>query len=246
MNNKFLIFKVFGDWGHFKIPYTTTSPLSFPIPPKTTVTGMLGAILGLGKNEYLKYFSKRNYKLGIIINNPVKKIRIGQNLINTKTEKTKYFGRMKADKSARTQLNIEYLKNPSYTFIIKSEYSDFYNDLKKKLSNGETVYTLYLGISECIANYDYVGEFKGNKIKNENPVYIDSVLPVNKINNKEIYNIVDDKLELNKVHLPVKFNENRELIKSNNFLIEKQGRPLQVMMTYYYEIENINKNVILY
>ena len=84
---KCLVFDIKGDYGHFKKYYTTSSPLTFSIPPRTTVSGMIGALIGLDKEEYLKYFSKEDAKIAIQINSPINKTRISYNLINTKTAK---------------------------------------------------------------------------------------------------------------------------------------------------------------
>lgn len=47
--DKMLVFDVWGDYAHFRRFYTTTSPLSFPIPPRTALCGLIGAIIGLEK-----------------------------------------------------------------------------------------------------------------------------------------------------------------------------------------------------
>ncbi len=41
MNSSVLIFNLWGDLGHFKKPYTTTSPLSFAFPPRPTLAGII-------------------------------------------------------------------------------------------------------------------------------------------------------------------------------------------------------------
>jgi CRISPR-associated protein Cas5h len=55
---KVLVFDVWGEFGHFRKHYTTTSPLTYSIPPRTAIAGMIAAIEGFGKDEYLQYFSK--------------------------------------------------------------------------------------------------------------------------------------------------------------------------------------------
>jgi len=52
---KVLVFDIWGDYGHFRKFYTTTSPLTFSFPPPPTIAGILGAIYGTDKktNEYL-------------------------------------------------------------------------------------------------------------------------------------------------------------------------------------------------
>ena len=46
---KVLVFDIWSEYGHFKKPYTTTSPLTFSIPSRTALTGIIGAILGIEK-----------------------------------------------------------------------------------------------------------------------------------------------------------------------------------------------------
>ena len=109
--SKIIIFDIWGDYAHFKKPYTTTSPLTYSIPSRTALTGIIGAIMGIRKdknNEDLNY-SKCN--LSIRIMNPIKKTIINQNLINTKTAEK--MSRMKS-KGGRTQIRIENLKDVKY------------------------------------------------------------------------------------------------------------------------------------
>ena len=40
-----------GNWGHFKRPETNNNPLSFDIMPKTAFIGMVGAVLGIKREE---------------------------------------------------------------------------------------------------------------------------------------------------------------------------------------------------
>ena len=44
-------FKLWSQFGVFRDPLTITQNMTFPIPPKTTVGGMLAAILGIDYNE---------------------------------------------------------------------------------------------------------------------------------------------------------------------------------------------------
>ena len=80
---KVLFFDIWGDYGHFRKFYTTTSPLTFSFPPPSTIAGILGAIYGATKDEYLKIFSSDRCKTALKIISPVKKVRMVINLINT-------------------------------------------------------------------------------------------------------------------------------------------------------------------
>ena len=78
---KVLIFDIWGDFGHFRKFYTTSSPLSFSFPPPPTIAGILGAIYGTDKfkNEYLRVFNYKNCRIALKILNPIKKIRMLEN-----------------------------------------------------------------------------------------------------------------------------------------------------------------------
>jgi len=100
---KVLVFDIYGDYGHFRKFYTTTSPLTFSFPPPPTIAGILGAIYGADKSEYLKIFGYDFCKTALKIVNPIKKVRMGINLINTKDNK--YFQLLKkANHEPRTQI----------------------------------------------------------------------------------------------------------------------------------------------
>ncbi len=79
-----LVFEVWGEYGHFRKHYTTTSPLTFSIPSRTALTGLIGAIIGLPKEEYLGYFRRKRAQIGVRLMAPVKKVRFSENLIDTK------------------------------------------------------------------------------------------------------------------------------------------------------------------
>ena len=80
---KTLVFDIWADIGHFRKYYTTSSPLTFSFPSPPTIAGMLGAIIGSGKDRYLSDFAlDQMYQIGLL--NPVKKFRWGINYINTK------------------------------------------------------------------------------------------------------------------------------------------------------------------
>ena len=124
---KCLVFEIKSDYGHFRKFYTTSSPLTFSIPPRTTVAGMISAVIGLDKEEYLKHFSKKDAKIAIQITSPVNKTRISYNLINTKT------ANMYSKIKDRTQVTFELLKNPKFRIYFSHNNSEIYNKFKSFL-----------------------------------------------------------------------------------------------------------------
>ena len=150
--DRVLVFDVRGDYAHFRRGYTTTSPLTFPFPSRTTLAGLISAILGLPRDSYYKLFGKDNSAFALQILNPIRKIKITQNLIDTKTGFYLW-----DNKGQRTQIPFEFIKKPKYRLYVWLEGEKF-EDLINLIRGHNSVYTPYLGISECIANFEIFGE----------------------------------------------------------------------------------------
>ncbi|UFX82688.1 type I-B CRISPR-associated protein Cas5b [Candidatus Absconditicoccus praedator] len=159
-----LAFKISGKFAHFRRFYTTTSPLTFQIPPFTAVKGILGAILGLEKDSNNE--SMNTAKIGVKLNNSVSnKKMFGMNFLDTKRG------------SGHIQVRLETIINPSYTIYIADEGFEYYQKLKNNLEQNYRYYTTYLGISEFIANIQYMGEQNTVSFENKENVYINSLVP---------------------------------------------------------------------
>ena len=145
---KCLVFDIWGDYGHFRKFYTTSSPLTFSIPPRTTVCGIIAALIGLDKEEYLKYFTKDKCNIAIQLNKEVNKTRLSYNLINTKT--AKLYSQIKD----RTQVTFELLQDPSYRIYINHLDNEIYSKIKSYLEANKNYYTLSMDLASLLQNLD--------------------------------------------------------------------------------------------
>ena len=220
---KCLVFDIKGDYGHFKKYYTTSSPLTFSIPPRTTVSGMIGALIGLDKEEYLKYFSKEDAKIAIQINSPINKTRISYNLINTKT--AKMYSKIKD----RTQVTFELLKNPSFRIYFSHSDINLYNKVKTFLEEGKNYYTLSMGLSEFISEFDYISEIDLKEINNNEFDYIDTAINFNE--NLKID--FESEKEYFKDTMPNEMDVNRVVTDYAKVLFETNGKPIKCNTHYY-------------
>lgn len=156
-----VIFDIYGDFGHFRKFYTTASPLTYAFPPPTTVRGIISAILGFDKNDYIE--KANNLDVAVKILNHIKKIRMGLNYIDTKDK-----GRVSLGLSGttlwqiegRTQVFAEFLKEPCYRIFVKArneEGEEILKTLRSLLREGKTNYTVSLGLAYLLASVRYVG-----------------------------------------------------------------------------------------
>lgn len=226
--DKVIVFDIWGDLGHFKKPYTTTSPLSFAFPPRTTIAGMISAIIGLDKNEYADRFTKLISNIGIRIINPVKKIGISQNLIDTK--KAKLFSKIRQ----RTQIRIEYIKDPKYRIYFQHQDTTLFERFNTLLKNHESVYTVSLGLSELLANFQYVGQFDLEAIANKAPVEIQTVALEQKVEIEEF----EEGKEYFSAHIPLEMNRERIVSQFGTVLYERNGNPILVKTRNAFRVEN--------
>jgi len=225
---KVLVFDVWSEYAHFRKFFTTTSPLTFSLPPRTALCGLMGAILGLSKETYLSKFPKKDAFFAIKLLNPVKKVRFSENLIDTESIST-----MNVIKQ-HTRIKFEFLKDAKYRIYFSHSDPDLYSSALEMISGHKCVYTPCLGISEHIANFGYVGEY--SLIKKENPdgVSIDSILPKEQI--QKIH--FEDGMEYMTETLPNEMTEDRTVNEYQQFMFERNCKSIRASVNYYYEMRN--------
>ncbi|MDQ1086160.1 type I-B CRISPR-associated protein Cas5b [Siphonobacter sp. SORGH_AS_1065] len=156
MSNRLIVFELSGEYGHFRKFNTTTSPLTYPIPTRTALTGLLGAVLGVEREiapgRFLdgiipvnELFASSICGLAVQLLAPVRKVNIGFNLLDTGNS----FFEIK--KSGRTQIEFELLKDPRFRVFVHHQEASVFDSLWKKLSNTSHHFTPYLGLSQFTA-----------------------------------------------------------------------------------------------
>ncbi len=230
--DKVLVFDIWADYAHFRRFYTTTSPLTFPIPPRTALCGLIGAMIGMEKenNDYLKHFTIDKAFIGLRLLNPVKKVMIAENLIHTKNAKGIGMNLI----AERCQIGFEFLKDPKYRIYFYHTDKDVYHKMKENLKLHKSVYTPCFGLSENIANFKFIGEFEiENHIPNGRYVQIHSILPSEKIVDKEgvNFNLAGEYFS---TRVPVEMNQERIIKKYSDILFERNGRPIEAKLSSQY------------
>jgi len=236
--DKALVFDVWGDYSHFRRGYTTTSPLTYPFPTRTTLSGMIAAIRGLPRDNYYNLFSKDNSAIALQIINPIKKVRITQNLIDTST------GFYLWDNNGqRTPTSFEYLKESKYRiYLWMKENLDNFGLLLKE---HKSIYTPYLGISECIMNFEYIGIFDIELHYTEGEIVeISSII----LNSNEIKIVLEEGKKYGKIKIPGFMGNNRIVQDFLEMIYEESGEKIKITSGNYYRVigKNIDVNIIFF
>ena len=151
--------KIEGKWGHFKKPETNNNPLSHDLITKTALIGLIGAVIGIEREEMKSKFPQLSEDLlyGIQLKNPVKKISWGftsrKAIRPTASGTPKYF---------------EFLKNPKFliSIALKNKSSEsIFNEFKNFINLEQSIYPPVLGWHNCPADlkWESEGEFSDMK-----------------------------------------------------------------------------------
>lgn len=167
-------FEIWGKFASFRDPFTISQNISLPIPPKTTVAGMMASILGV--ENYFDDSAFNDFSYSIVVINPIRKKSFSQNYINDYTSKVQtHINNLKKgdiekvskgfrDKNnPQKPINRELLLNPRYLVIIKD--FNYEERIIKSLQERVSKFPLYLGNSEFAGNFKYMELKKFEAIK---------------------------------------------------------------------------------
>jgi CRISPR-associated protein Cas5h len=157
--DRLLVFELSGEYGHFRKFNTTTSPLTYSIPTRMALTGILGAVLGIererspgrfpeGITPIQELFGSTQCDLAIQLLAPVRKVSMGFNLIDTGKEGASFFN---IKKGGRTQIEFELLKNPVFRVFVRLKDSGLFDSLTQRFFDRKHHFTPYLGLSQFTA-----------------------------------------------------------------------------------------------
>lgn len=152
-----IAFRWMADYGHFSHPATTYTSLTYPLPPKTVVAGLLGAIIG--EDDYWQLCDQFRYAVSLSFDYRTKKFSFNgvQKVLDNAMVKVdkKYVAQ---DASTRKQFQRELICNPEYLIYLDlSEMSEaFKSRIIAYLQEHKAAYTPYMGINLCLCDYEWV------------------------------------------------------------------------------------------
>ena len=174
------------DWGHFRRIDRTVTKQTYRLPPRTTVAGMLAAVVGSPRDSYYETFSSTASAVAI---EPVGTIRtVTEPMLGLSTNPDEHFesaggtGQKTVqvrypDSTLNRQLHsYELLVDPAYRIDVAVEDESFYRALTDRLDTGTTHYPVSMGLSEYLAWIEFHGEFTVEPRDHES-VEVDSAVP---------------------------------------------------------------------
>jgi CRISPR-associated protein Cas5h len=192
-----------GEWAHFRRIDTTNDKQTYAVIPRTTVAGLLAAILGEPRDSYYDEFSRERSAIAIVPDAPIRTMQVPMLTVPT-TEgdiqtadgtsgKTVVSPGVLEEK--RQRRSFEYLRCPQYCIHLLLANETWLDRLIDRLDTRpegpdadggdrqvRPVYTPALGKSECIADISHtaVSELSSS----EEVEAVDSVVPESQVQPK--------------------------------------------------------------
>lgn len=143
-------FKINGNYGHFKIPYSNNNPLTYSFITKTALIGLIGAVIGIERKDFKRLFPilSDNLMYSLSINNDFIKESIS-------TYSCNFDNYSKSDdRPNKTPRPMEYIKNPNWTIYITCisedmETNKLFDNFCYNILNGFYIWKPTLGIKQC-------------------------------------------------------------------------------------------------
>ena len=155
---KAIKFRLSGDYALFKKPFANNQPQSFVIPPKTAILGMIGAIMGWSKRDYIDMLPFDTFKYGVrLLTSKIKKDLIGINLMQGKSAKFTFNKnplRNPPDRGQRSPTRFEFLKDMEWEIFLIIDDKEIESELFDRLLSKKFVYNPNLGLQSLFAKIE--------------------------------------------------------------------------------------------
>lgn len=175
-------------WGHFKRVGRSVTKQTYRIPPRTTIAGMLAAIVGSDRDTYYDVFGAETSAIAITPLSDIRTVNVPTTGLGTdpKQAVTKTAGSRRSyaltyqDTGGDRQIHAyELLADPRYRIDVAVEDEVYYDKLKTRLNNGESYYPPSLGKSEYLCTIEDVKtDVTPTEIDTEGQCGIDSIVPI--------------------------------------------------------------------
>lgn len=251
-SDKLLVFDIGSEYGHFRKFNTTTSPLTYSIPTRPAITGLLGAILGIEREFSVgKYpngvipvsevFAKNEANIAVQLMSPVKKVNIAFNLLDTEKTPASFF-----NIKQRTQIEFELLKDPSFRLFISLKDATVFKELINRIQENRTYFTPYLGLSQFTATVKFKGLVKAKPLMIS--VFQEVVTAVNLSNTDQ-----NDPIQFNRSidfkytsdTMPVEMLRDRVVTEYSEIVVETNGKMIKIKSDEIYQTEGFGNILFL-
>lgn len=225
-----LAFHLRGKMAHFRKYYSNSSALSYWVPPRTTIAGIIAGLLGMERDSYYERFGLQECRIAVALCSPLKKTMQKMNLLMIKNSND-LNGSADYHSQTATELVIPLdLVNGYIDYKVWIHHQDqiLHNKLLNLLSPRQESFYCSKGIALALGSAQNLGWIETDKIYQGKPVSSDqemqcisTVVAVKDLNKLDL--ITDRDLKYLKEDLPLEFDKERKLTAKAEFIINASG-----------------------
>lgn len=164
MKKKVIKFNLSGNYALFKKPFANNQPQSFVIPPKTAILGLIGAIMGWSKEDYIKNLPFDQFGYAVrLLTQKIKKETVGINLMQGKNGKftcnENPISHPSLDRGQRSPTRYEFIKDIEWEIFLLIDEQLIREKLFERLQKKIFVYNPNLGMQQLFARIEDENSF---------------------------------------------------------------------------------------
>ncbi len=231
---KILVFRLQGKMAHFRRYYTNSTALSYWVPPRTTVVGIIAGLMGWSRNSYYEVFSLGRCRIALQTVFPLKKQIQKLNLLMVKSSND-LNGSQKYHSQTPTELVIpQNIRDEILDYRVWLSHNDgnIMKQLENLLEDRRPVYqsrgiSLGLGVASHLGWTVFDGTVDGEEINDTEIVPISSIVPINLIQDIDVA-AGERAYRLVREELPLEFDSKRRITErgKGDMVINLSGRPI--------------------
>lgn len=135
-----LVFKLWSNFGVFRDPITITQNMTLTIPPKTTIGGILAAIMGIDYNDYFNDSEYFDFKYSIVLEKSIRKKSFCQNYVEDYTKNSELrYSAINDLFMKETELNQLCQNNKEFKNIDK-KLKKYFDDISRRMQKPKPIY----------------------------------------------------------------------------------------------------------
>ena len=249
--NQILELKLTGKFAHFRKFYTNASSLTYIIPPRTTICGLLASIMQIKRDGYYDIMSSENLGVAISLVPNIYYHKVFQTLNYAQDATPKI---PINDLSAHKQCRLELLKaqgSEDLEWILFLCFdrmkSNVFTELENKIKVKDFGYGLYLGQRQFIAHLELIRTYNQGEFE---PIsesdYLDSAIERELIEGitSQDCDLIMERMPLEQELIEGKRKSYRQTKRFGNIVIETNGKRIPGKFKDLIELQNIQRTRI--
>lgn len=231
--DRIVVFELQGRMAHFRKIYTNSSSLTYLVPPRTTLSGMIAAILGFERDSYYELLGPEQSMITVSLRTKVRTIM--QTMNNLYVKSPSELSGARGHTQVPTEIVVPAEKDGVvvYRVFFGHRDSSLVTDLAKRVALRTPAFPVSLGTGPMLATLQPVAVVEGSNIHCV-PVGVDAhlVTPclVEDVQRFSPQSAEPPSTEVLKDLMPYSFGADRTNGWNRNFIYERQGRPLAVQL----------------